>query len=87
MLVFQTLLSPTTSRLVNIDQVALLSGVFKVLFLLSVVFYMVFAVIVIRQVQIMKNTLITPVSPLIMLLSIIHLALTVVIFLLFMVML
>lgn len=73
MMLFQTLLIPGGSPLAAIQEVDILSGIFKVLFILSILFYIVFAVIVIRQVQIMKNTLITPVSPVILFASIIHL--------------
>lgn len=69
----QTLLSPSLNGQLIVDETAIIDFVFKLLFMLSVIFYIVFAVIVIRQVQIMKNTLITPVSPLLMLLSILHL--------------
>lgn len=75
MVLFQTLLTTTPPTLLEINQVNILEGIFKVLFILSVVFYIVFAVIVIRQVQIMKNTLITPISPLIMFFSVVHLLL------------
>lgn len=69
----QTLLSPGLNNQVIVDESVIIDFVFKLLFMLSVLFYIVFAVIVIRQVQIMKNTLITPVSPFLMLLSILHL--------------
>jgi hypothetical protein len=73
MMHFQLLLSQNTPGLVGVSEVGILSAIFKVLFLLSVAFYIVFAVIVIRQVQIMKNTLITSVSPVILMASILHL--------------
>lgn len=87
MILFQTLLSPNNPRLNSINEASLLNGLFKVMFLLSIVFYIIFAVIVIRQVQIMKNTLITPVSPLILLLSILHLILAIAILFLFIIIL
>lgn len=87
MMLFQTVLATSAQDFVSFSQDGLLSLVFKVLFLLSVLFYCIFAVIVIRQVQIMKNTLITPISPLILLFSILHLVLAVGVFLLFLVIL
>lgn len=73
MVLLQAFFVPTTGPLAEFGEVNILSMVFKVLFILSVLFYVVFAVIAIRQVQIMKNTLITPVSPLILFASILHL--------------
>ncbi|MDQ5951142.1 MAG: hypothetical protein QG639_419 [Patescibacteria group bacterium] len=80
---FQVMLSSNPGAIANFQQIDILSGIFKVLFLLSVFFYVIFAVIVIRQVQIMKNTLITPVSPVILLASILHLLVAVGILFLF----
>ena len=71
----------------NYDENALLIGVFKLLFILVAAFYVLFAVIVVRQVQIMKNTLITPVSPILLVLSILHLLLAIGVLLLFIVIL
>lgn len=67
----------------SVDENALLIGVFKLLFILVSFFYVMFAVIVVRQVQIMKNTLITPISPVLLILSILHLIISVIIFALF----
>lgn len=86
-MLFQTLLSPETASVLKIDEVAIVDGVFKTLFLLSVIFYVIFAVIVIRQVQIMKNTLITPVSPALLFVSVVHLLVAVGIFFFFLVLL
>ena len=87
MFMLQAFLSTRSPELVGFGETDILSGIFKVLFILSIFFYIVFAVIVIRQVQIMKNTLITPVSPLILFLSILHLLMAVGILLLFLIIL
>lgn len=72
MVMLQTLLSPQVTGQITVSETSVLNFVFKMLFILSVLFYIVFTFIVIRQVQIMKNTLITPVSPLLMLIAIVH---------------
>lgn len=83
MSLFQIVLGSNTSAISSFQQIDILSGIFKVLFILSVFFYVIFSVIVIRQVQIMKNTLITPVSPVILWASILHLLVAVGILFLF----
>lgn len=50
----------------------ILTGLFKFLFILTMICYAAFSVVVIRQVQIMKNTLITPISPIFLTLAIFH---------------
>ncbi|HQM15598.1 MAG TPA: hypothetical protein PLM16_00090 [Candidatus Woesebacteria bacterium] len=47
--------------------------IFKLLLDVGGVLYLVFAVVVVRQISIMKKTLITPLSPLISLLGYLHL--------------
>ncbi len=90
-MLFQQLIAPTTDPLNtfggNFDENALLVGVFKILFIAIALFYVVFAVIVIRQVQIMKNTLITPISPVLLIAGFIHLLLAIGVLLLFFVIL
>lgn len=77
--------TPVDGLLINESMI--LTSVFKLLFILSVLFYIVFAFIVIRQVQLMKNTLITPISPLLMTVSILHLLGAIVVLALFFVIL
>ncbi len=50
----------------------LLMGV-KALFIVGVLTYLIYAVIIVRQIVVMKNTLITPVSPVLQLISWAHL--------------
>lgn len=52
-----------------------LLGAFKFFLILSALIYMVFAFVILRQVKVMKSTLITPFSPVIRTLGILHLAL------------
>ena len=47
----------------------------KAIFVLLLVFYLVFAIIILRQVQIMSNTLVTPFSPILRFVAIFHLGL------------
>ncbi|MEX0895883.1 MAG: DUF5657 family protein [Patescibacteria group bacterium] len=56
-----------------IDQSSILISLFKFLFILTALCYSVFAVIVVRQIQIMKNTLITSFSPIIFFVGFAHL--------------
>ncbi len=90
-MLFQQLITQNTDPLHtfggNFDENALLVGVFKLLFIAITLFYVVFSVIVIRQVQIMKNTLITPFSPVLLVVGFIHFLLAVGALLLFFVIL
>jgi len=52
-----------------------LNQVFKLFFVASAILYLVFALLVVRQIDLMKKTLITPISPAITTLGIIHLGL------------
>lgn len=67
----------------NLGDPALATGVFlmgvKALFMVGVFTYLIFAFIIVRQIVVMKNTLITPVAPVLQLISWAHL-LTVVFF-------
>jgi len=60
----------------NLADPALATGVFlmgvKFIFMIGVFTYLVFAFIVVRQIVVMKNTLITPVAPLLQLVSWAH---------------
>jgi len=62
--------------------VLLLSGV-KLMILLGVFLYFIFAIIIVRQINVMKKTLITPFSPVVLTIGLIHLALVVSIGLIF----
>lgn len=44
----------------------------KGLFLLGVLIYFIFSILIIRQIQVMKNTLITPFAPIIQTLGLLH---------------
>lgn len=47
---------------------------FKIMFTVSAVLYLIFALLVLRQIDLMKKTLITPFSPFVTTLGLIHLA-------------
>jgi hypothetical protein len=51
-----------------------LESIFKIFFIISSGLYLIFAIVMVRQVQIMKNTLITDFSPKIKVLALVHLA-------------
>lgn len=57
---------------VNIFDLSLVLGTLKAAILLVLIMYAIFAMIIIRQVDLMSKTLITHVSPTLKLLSIIH---------------
>lgn len=50
----------------------LLSGV-KLMFLLGVLIYFIFSIIIVRQINVMKKTLITPFSPVVQTVGFVHL--------------
>ena len=45
----------------------------KVLFIVAALLYLVFAFVVVRQIQVMKGTVVTPFSPVVQLIGFIHL--------------
>jgi hypothetical protein len=53
----------------------MLLSLFKFFLVVSALIYMVFSFVILRQIRIMKSTLITPFSPVIRTVGIIHLAL------------
>lgn len=55
----------------------------KGIFVMSAILYIIFAFLVIRQIQVMKKTLVTPFSPIFITLGFIHLAAAVIVGLLF----
>lgn len=65
---------------VLIDPALISSGLeitFKILFVVAAIIYVLFTLIVMRQISLMKKTLITPVSPVIGLLGFVHFCLAV----------
>jgi hypothetical protein len=58
-------------------------GLTKILFLIGSLLYLIFAVIVVRQIHLMKNTVQTDFSPLVQILGYIHLAFALVVVLVF----
>ncbi len=59
------------------NSTTILGLLFKNFFLIGAIFYLIFAVVVIRQIAVMKKTLITSFSPVIQSLGYLHLALAV----------
>lgn len=55
-------------------------GSLKLVFVIGALLYMIYTFIVFRQIQVMKNTLITSFSPMVSLLGLINLALAVALF-------
>lgn len=47
---------------------------FQIMFVISAVLYLIFALLVLRQIDLMKKTLITPFSPIVTAFGLIHLA-------------
>lgn len=61
-------------EVLSIDQAFL--SMFKIFFIIGGFLYLIFAVVVIRQIAIMKKSLITPLSPFITTLGYVHLLIT-----------
>jgi len=85
MMTFATLLQVTfglgSNPVVTTDLI--LFGFFKILFVVAAALYVAFSFVVTRQIRVMKNTLITPISPIITTIGYVQLALSVVVFLFF----
>ncbi len=62
---------PTTGSPIIFDQ-ALLLGVVRIAILTILILYAIFALIIVRQVDLMSKTLISPVSPIVKAFAIIH---------------
>ncbi|NCN03933.1 MAG: hypothetical protein GW942_02565 [Candidatus Pacebacteria bacterium] len=60
----------------------LLGGV-KILFLIGILLYLIFAIIIVRQINVMKKTLITPFEPVILTIGLTHLAFVLIVGVLF----
>lgn len=61
----------------------LILSMIKTMFLIGALIYVVFAIVVIRQIQIMKNTLMTTYAPFIKILGYLHFALAILVLLIF----
>lgn len=61
----------------------LLEALLKILFVIGAMLYLVFAFVVVRQIHVMKSTVITPFSPVVQLLGFVHLVFAFSILLLF----
>lgn len=66
-----------------LNQGSFLLTVFKFFFILCAILYSLFAVVVLRQIVVMKNTLLTTFSPVLQIAGYVHLALAVFVVLLF----
>jgi hypothetical protein len=67
----------------RIDANQLIVGSVKIMFVIAGILYLVFAGLVLRQVYIMKHTVVTSFSPIVVLLGYAHLVLAVLVFLFF----
>ncbi|HEX7018249.1 MAG TPA: DUF5657 family protein [Patescibacteria group bacterium] len=72
----------TTSSDPTLGVVAL-EWVFKILFVVAAALYVMFAFVVTRQIHVMKSTLITTFSPIVQLIGYVHLAVSILVLLLF----
>ena len=82
---FTTRLGTAGSQAVVIPdfETQILPGFFKVLFVLAVFLYLVFAFVVTRQIKIMRSTVITPFSPVVRIIGYVHLLIAFIIFISF----
>jgi choline-glycine betaine transporter len=83
MLIFGNVLAVTDP---NFIQGALLFT-FKTMFIISIILYLIFAIVIVRQINVMKKTLITPFSPVVKTIGWIHLMITVGVLLLYLIIL
>lgn len=85
-MLLQILLSPSNSLFTaNIEDLTLL--VFKVMFILAAFLYVLFSIVVVRQISIMRSTLITHVSSILTLLGYVHLLMSIIVLFLFIIIL
>lgn len=64
----------------NIDFEKIITFIEKLFFLSGAFLYLIFAIVIIRQIGVMKKTVITDLSPTITLLGLIHLVISIVVF-------
>jgi len=65
------------SQINNVGIESSLMILIKLFFIVGGIMYLIFSLVVVRQIALMKKTLMTPLSPLVTLLGYIHLALSV----------
>lgn len=65
------LFTDATGPMVTFETV--MGSVLKILFIVGALMYLLFAFVVVRQIQVMKSTLVTPLTPAIQFLGFIHL--------------
>ncbi|MCA9369745.1 hypothetical protein KC686_01165 [Candidatus Woesebacteria bacterium] len=82
-MLLQVLFDPTGGGLTNSSIEELTRLVFKGMFLVAGVLYVAFAFVVVRQIHIMRSTLITSVSPMLLLIGYIHLVVSIIVLLMF----
>ncbi len=81
----QITLGPTEATNLQIDK--LLQALFQDFFIIGGAIYVIFSVVVIRQIAVMKRTLITSFSPVIRILGYVHLVLSILVLLFYIVIL
>ena len=79
----QTVIGLASPPLLTGEAANVALGLVKILFIIAGLLYVTFAVIVTRQVHVMRNTLITPFSPMVQLFGYVHLAVSVLILIFF----
>lgn len=71
----------------SLDLNSAVLGIFKIFFVIASLLYIIFAIVVVRQISVMKKTLITSFSPVITVLGFIHLIFAIVMSLFYLVIL
>ncbi|HYD34945.1 MAG TPA: DUF5657 family protein [Vitreimonas sp.] len=79
----QTNFGLVSPPLLNTEAAGVALGVIKLMFIVAGLLYVTFAVIVTRQVHVMKNTLMTTFSPMVQLLGYIHLVVAILVLVFF----
>lgn len=73
--------------LINLTSSPIFLGFFKILFIIGAVLYVIFSFVVVRQITIMRQTVMTGFSPVVQLAGYLHMLLAVVALLLFIILL
>lgn len=77
------IINTMNAELLSLDAIDVLQLIVKLLLIVGMIFYLLFSVVVIRQIKLMRTTLITSFSPFVTVLGFVHLAIAISVALLF----
>lgn len=82
-MLLQLQIRPTDDLLLNLTMSPIFTGFVKILFIVAAVLYVAFSFVVVRQITLMRQTVITSLSPLLQVLGYLHMLFAVGVVLLF----